>query len=178
MNPPDPQVPLLLGPVPQGPPIPGLLPPEICTYADCYASQAPSAFPDGYGQYTAHFAHDSPSTAAALLTHIAGNTNTPQGYLQICTPTDGYPRVYCLFLLSRFFPDLAGPPTEWDNQYFASLGDVTDNIITMTYFSPTAFDPTNPVPIYSAFDCAQLLTADPDAQLLPPPINDGTNVCC
>ena len=92
MNPPDPHIPLLLGPAPQGPPIPAPLPPEIRSYEALYASQAATAFPDGYGNYMSLFAHDSPITSAALLARIAGNVTIPQGYLQICTPTEGHPR--------------------------------------------------------------------------------------
>jgi hypothetical protein len=61
--------------------------------------------------------------------------------------------------------------------YFASLGDVTDTIVTMTYFPTRAFELTGPVHVHSAFDCAQLLTTDPAAQLLPPPIA-GTELRC
>ena len=177
MNPPDPQLPLLLGPAPQGPPIPAPLPPEIRSYEALYASQAATAFPDGYGPYMSLFAHDSPITSAALLARIAGNVTIPQGYLQICTPTEGHPRVFCLHRPSCFFPDLAGPPTQWDNRYFASLGDVTDAVITMTYLPTIAFALTDPVRVHSAFDCAQLLTADPAAQFIPPP-QDGTELRC
>jgi hypothetical protein len=177
MNPPDPHVPLLLGPDPQGPPIPAPLPPEVRSYESLYASQAATAFPDGYGPYMSLFAHDSTMTSAALLAHIAGNVTIPQGYLQICTPTEGHPLVFCLHHPSRFFPDLTGPPTQWDNMYFASLGDVTDTIITMTYFPTTAFELTDPVHVHSAFDCAQLLTTDPATQFLPPPIA-GTELRC
>lgn len=42
----------------------------------------------------------------------------------------------------------------------------------------TAFDLTAQVTVHSAFDCTRLLTEDPDAQLLPSPINDGTALQC
>ena len=178
MNPPDPQVPLLLAHGVPGPPVPAVLPQEIRTYAQLYASQAPTFYPDGYGALMAHFDPTNPVTAAALLDRVAGNSNIPQGYLQVCTPTEGKPRVFCLHRPSRFFPDITGVPSEWDNQCFASIGDVTDNVITMTYLPANAFELTDEVNVYSAFDCAQFLTTDTDAHLLPPPLVDGTLLKC
>ncbi len=72
----------------------GLLPPpEACNYAQLYTAQAPVTYPNGYSQYMAHFAPDSEFMGPALLTRVTGNTTLPQGFLQICTPTDGRPHV-------------------------------------------------------------------------------------
>ncbi len=74
------------------PGVAGLLPPpEARSYAQLYAAQAPVAYPDGYSQYMAHFAMGSDFTGTALLNRVTGNTTLPQGFLQICTLTDGHP---------------------------------------------------------------------------------------
>jgi hypothetical protein len=61
-----------------------------------------------------------------------------QAYL-CCAATHRGPRIYCIHLPSRFTSALDGRVTPWDNNLYAFLGEVTQDVATTVCFPGNAF---------------------------------------
>jgi hypothetical protein len=76
-----------------------------------------------------------------------------QAYL-CCATTRRGPRIFCLHAPSRFHSALDGRVILWDNNSYAFLGDVTDEVATTVVFPPNAFII---VPAVTTYDAAHIM---------------------
>jgi hypothetical protein len=84
----------------------------------------------------------APAVASEVLLEqaVGSRSDVHQAYL-CCTATRRGPRIFCILLLSRFTSALDGRVTPWDNNLYAFLGDVTQDIATTVCFPANAFTP-------------------------------------
>jgi hypothetical protein len=62
-----------------------------------------------------------------------------QAYL-CCASTHRRPRIYCLLLPSKFTIALDGQSTPWDNNLYATLGELNQDVATTVCFPATTFN--------------------------------------
>jgi hypothetical protein len=141
------QVPVQPAPVmpPQPPPAGGLgmpIAPRPRTFRQFYEDTSRDPCQGEYARIMQRFDPDTanPIASEVLLEQALGTrSNVHQAYL-CCASTRRGPRIFCLHSPARFTSALDGRVTPWDNNVYAFLGDVTQDVATTVCFPRTAFN--------------------------------------
>jgi hypothetical protein len=98
-----------------------------------------------------------------------------QAYL-CCAPTRRGNRIFCVHLPSHFASSLDGRTTPWDNNMYACLGDVTNDIATTICLPITAFTPIANVLAFTKAHLVANIQGENGQDVFPPQhaINDHT----
>jgi hypothetical protein len=118
--------------------------PKPRTFRDFYADSSRDPCKGDYQRIMQRFDPEAATIIASdvLLEQALGNRpDLHQAYL-CCAATRRGPRVFCIHLPSRFTSALDGRVTPWDNNLYASLREVTQDIATTVCFPTNAFVPT------------------------------------
>jgi hypothetical protein len=124
--------------------------PRPRTFLQFYEDASKDPCKGEYGHIMARFNPEDAGSVDAdqLLSQALGSGgNVPQAYL-CCASTCRGPQIYLIHLPSRFTSALDGRITPWDNQCYAFLGDVTQDIATTVVFPTTAFATTANTLVY------------------------------
>jgi len=136
-------VPLAAQLMPPLPVAPALAPPvRVTSFAQLYGDASKDPCHRRYERVMTRFDAaqlNAPASAALLQQVVSLGENTLQAYL-FCANTTVEPRIYCAHSPSRYVSSLEGIPTPWDNQSFAFLGDLVQNLMSPIQFPDSAFE--------------------------------------
>jgi hypothetical protein len=125
---------------------PLLAPVRHSTYSSFYSDTSLDPFQGNYARVMERMDPEVNNALShvVLLEQAVGAGPVPQAYL-CCSVRRNQVRVFCLHLPSRYVSSLDGNPTPWDGQNFASLGEITQGMITTVELPANVFRTVNNV---------------------------------
>jgi hypothetical protein len=141
---------------------------RIATYSEWLRVEAHDPYRHDYTGIYAQFAiNEANQDHEALMNRFMSNSRAPQFVLAVAWER-GQPRIHLLSRPARYQPMFGAGTTRWDNQIFATKGDIIDQQIITVQLLPDAMEALRPVTVPTLGHLLDTHAQDPAVEMFGP----------